>query len=311
MIGTHTGPGILGVTGLQHRPARPFLKDSAAAAGTHPRWASRSIPPNRREPPVIQVIPAYSPRIILRTLFIAVLFAISLYLIYLLRKPIGWVLIATFLAVALSGPVNLLNQYMRRGFAISIVYLVPAADPDRDRRGDRPAAGDPGQQPDPEPARVRAGRAGLRATATRTLRSLEEDYNITEKLQSEAEKLPGADRRRGQRARRHRPRRRQLAVRAVHDPRAGRVPARQRARLDQPPARAAAGRAGGADPGRARPHGQGGRRVRRRRARPGHARRGARLHPAVDPGRAVRGRARDRDLLRRPRAAGRRDASAR
>ena len=32
-------------------------------------------------------------------------------------------LIATFLAVALSGPVNLLNQYMKRGFAISIVYF--------------------------------------------------------------------------------------------------------------------------------------------------------------------------------------------
>ena len=43
VIGTHTGPGILGVTGPQHRVARPLLKDSAAAAGTHPRWASRSI----------------------------------------------------------------------------------------------------------------------------------------------------------------------------------------------------------------------------------------------------------------------------
>ncbi len=46
-----------------------------------------------------------------------------LYLIYLLRKPIGWLLIATFLAIALSGPVNLLHRRMRRGFAISIVYL--------------------------------------------------------------------------------------------------------------------------------------------------------------------------------------------
>ena len=80
--------------------------------------------PNRHEPPTVQVIPAYSPRIILRTLLIAVLFAISLYLIYLLRKPIGWVLIATFLAVALSGPVNLLNKYMKRGFAITIVYFL-------------------------------------------------------------------------------------------------------------------------------------------------------------------------------------------
>ena len=49
--------------------------------------------------------------------------AISLYLIYLLRKPISWLLIATFLAVALSAPVNVLARHMRRGFAIAIVYL--------------------------------------------------------------------------------------------------------------------------------------------------------------------------------------------
>jgi predicted PurR-regulated permease PerM len=49
--------------------------------------------------------------------------AISLYLIYLLRKPIGWVLTSVFLAVALSGPVNRLQRHMRRGLAITIVYI--------------------------------------------------------------------------------------------------------------------------------------------------------------------------------------------
>ena len=46
VIGTHTGPGILGVTGLQHRAARAHVLRGfrRAAAGTHPRWASRSIP---------------------------------------------------------------------------------------------------------------------------------------------------------------------------------------------------------------------------------------------------------------------------
>ena len=39
-----------------------------------------------------------------------VIFAMALYLVFLLRRPISWVLIATFLAVALSGPVNVLNQ---------------------------------------------------------------------------------------------------------------------------------------------------------------------------------------------------------
>lgn len=55
----------------------------------------------------------------------------GLYLIYLLRKPIGWLLIATFIAVALSGPVAWLSRRMKRGFAITLtllgVLLVPIA----------------------------------------------------------------------------------------------------------------------------------------------------------------------------------------
>ena len=59
-------------------------------------------PPSRSEPPLkVEVIPSWSPRIIVRTLIVTVTFAISLYLVYLLRKPISWVLIASFLAVAL------------------------------------------------------------------------------------------------------------------------------------------------------------------------------------------------------------------
>ncbi len=51
----------------------------------------------------------------MRVVAIVVLAAVSLYLVYLLRKPIGWVLTATFIAVAVSGPVNRLNRHMRRG----------------------------------------------------------------------------------------------------------------------------------------------------------------------------------------------------
>jgi predicted PurR-regulated permease PerM len=68
-----------------------------------------------------QDIPA---RTIFRIVGIVVLSALTLYLIYLLRKPIGWVLFATFIAIALSGPVNRLSRHMRRGFAIAIVYLI-------------------------------------------------------------------------------------------------------------------------------------------------------------------------------------------
>jgi predicted PurR-regulated permease PerM len=54
---------------------------------------------------------------------IVVLSALALYLIYLLRQPIGWLVLATFVAVCASGPVNVLSRRMRRGFAITIVYL--------------------------------------------------------------------------------------------------------------------------------------------------------------------------------------------
>ena len=49
--------------------------------------------------------------------------AFVVYLVYLLRRPVSWLLIAGFIALALSPPVRLLNQRMRRGFAIAIVYV--------------------------------------------------------------------------------------------------------------------------------------------------------------------------------------------
>ena len=66
---------------------------------------------------------APSARQIVRIVLTVVCVVISLYLIYLLRKPISWILIAAFLAVALSPPVNVLARHMRRGFAITIVFL--------------------------------------------------------------------------------------------------------------------------------------------------------------------------------------------
>jgi predicted PurR-regulated permease PerM len=75
--------------------------------------------------------PASLARAVFTTTITVVAVVIGLYLVYLLRKPIGWLLIATFVAVALSGPVALLSKRMRRGFAITItllgVLLIPAA----------------------------------------------------------------------------------------------------------------------------------------------------------------------------------------
>jgi predicted PurR-regulated permease PerM len=66
---------------------------------------------------------AASARAVLRTVLIIVAVVLCLYLIYLLRRPLGWLAIATFLAIALSPPVRWLHRYMKRGFAITLVYL--------------------------------------------------------------------------------------------------------------------------------------------------------------------------------------------
>jgi predicted PurR-regulated permease PerM len=62
-------------------------------------------------------------RAVLRTVVIVVAVALALWLIYLLRQPITWLVIAGFIAVAMSGPVNLLQRHMKRGFAIALTYL--------------------------------------------------------------------------------------------------------------------------------------------------------------------------------------------
>src|SRR3954468_12808952 len=145
---------------------------------------------NPQLPPTVRVVPALTARIIVRVLFVLLFFAISLWLVYLLRKPISWVLIAVFLAVALSGPVNTLNRYMRRGFAITIVYLLLLLIP----------IGIAGIVVPPlvtqgnnliEDLPTYAQDAQDFFNKNSQLRSLERNYNITEKLQQQAEKLPG------------------------------------------------------------------------------------------------------------------------
>jgi predicted PurR-regulated permease PerM len=68
-------------------------------------------------------------RAVLRTVVIVVAAVLMLYLIYLLRKPITWLVIAAFIAVAMSGPVSLLHRYMKRGLAIALTYVALVAIP--------------------------------------------------------------------------------------------------------------------------------------------------------------------------------------
>jgi predicted PurR-regulated permease PerM len=128
-------------------------------------------------------------RQIVRTVLTVVCVAISLYLLYLLRKPISWILIATFLAVALSPPVNVLARHMRRGFAITIVYLgllaIPIAlialiVPPLITEGNNFA--------DKVPSYARDVTKYVKEN--KRLRDINNDYDITSKLEEEAGKLP-------------------------------------------------------------------------------------------------------------------------
>jgi predicted PurR-regulated permease PerM len=131
-----------------------------------------------------------TPRIIARNVLIIVAVVLALYLIYLLRRPIGWIVVATFLAIALSGPVNWLERRLgRRGVSIALVYvallLVPVAlaaliVPSVVTGGNDLAEKAPGY----------AGDARTFVERNRTLRKLERDYGVVTKIEQEARKLP-------------------------------------------------------------------------------------------------------------------------
>jgi predicted PurR-regulated permease PerM len=128
-------------------------------------------------------------RIVLRAVLIVVAVALALYVIYLLRRPLSWLVIAAFIAIAVSGPVSALSQHMRRGFAIAIVYLtlilipigvgaliVPSLVSQAEELADNA----------PEYAQD----VTEYVNENETLRSLNEDYDITTKLEEEAATLP-------------------------------------------------------------------------------------------------------------------------
>jgi predicted PurR-regulated permease PerM len=128
-------------------------------------------------------------RTVVKIVLIIVAVILCLYLIYLLRRPITWLFIAGFIALALSPPVNFLNGYMKRGFAIALVYLslfaviaaltallVP------------PVVDEATNLADNAPAYVEDVRDYVQKNDR--LREINADYQITDKLDEEAAKLP-------------------------------------------------------------------------------------------------------------------------
>lgn len=125
----------------------------------------------------------------MRIVLVVVCVAIVLYLLFLLRKPISWLLVSAFLAVALSPPVNYLNRRMKRGLAIAVTYLglllvpillialivPPLITEANDFADNVPKYADDVTQYVQENKR---------------LREINQDYDITSKLEEEAGKLP-------------------------------------------------------------------------------------------------------------------------
>jgi predicted PurR-regulated permease PerM len=127
---------------------------------------------------------------VLRNVLIVVAVVITLYLIYLLRKPLGWLVVATFLAIAISGPVNWLHRRIgRRGPAIGLAYIAlllvpvalgaivvpPVVTGANDLANDAPRYASDVQD---------------FVQKNKTLRGLEQDYGLVTKIEQEARKLP-------------------------------------------------------------------------------------------------------------------------
>ena len=130
-----------------------------------------------------------SVRNIVRIVLVVVGVAIALYLLWQLRKPISWLLISIFLAVALSPAVNYVARRVKRGFAIAIVYiglllvpilLIALIVPPLITEANNFADNVP-QYADDVTEFVQDNER---------LRNLNEDYDVTGKLEEEAGKLP-------------------------------------------------------------------------------------------------------------------------
>jgi len=67
--------------------------------------------------------PQPSVRTVARVVAVVVTSVLSLFLIYQLRQPIGWLIAAAFIAVAVAPPVNRLSKHMPRALAVTVVYL--------------------------------------------------------------------------------------------------------------------------------------------------------------------------------------------
>jgi predicted PurR-regulated permease PerM len=110
-------------------------------------------------------------------------------LVYVLREPLSWLVLAGFIAVAVSGPVNRLSRRMPRGAAIAVVYLCVLLVPVLVGLVVVPplvrAASDLVDQ-----APTYADEVQRFVTQNETLRDLDDDFDLVAQLQKQADALP-------------------------------------------------------------------------------------------------------------------------
>ncbi len=127
-------------------------------------------------------------RTVVRTVLIVITAVLTLYVLYLLRKPISWLIIAAFIAVAAAGPVNALQRWMKRGFAIVLVYLSIVLIPiGLGALLIPPLVNQVGNLASNAPSYVQDVKNYV--DKNETLRNINEKYDITDKLEEEAGNL--------------------------------------------------------------------------------------------------------------------------
>ena len=132
---------------------------------------------------------ASSTRTVLRTVLVVVAVVLALYVIYLLRQPITWIVIAGFLALALSAPVTFLARRMPRGLAIAAVYLLLILVPIAVSAAIIPTLiGEAEELVNNVPQYAEDLQRFV--NDNERLRELEEEYDVTGRIQEEAQGLP-------------------------------------------------------------------------------------------------------------------------
>ena len=154
------------------------------SANVRPDCWSSSVAELRREARI-----RIPPSVVLEVVLVVVAVGIALLLVYQLRKPLTWVFIATFLAIALARPVAFFERRMRRGLAIAMVYLLLVGIPVAlGALLIPPIVRSISDFANNVPHYVRDLQDFV--NNNKSLRHLDDQYDITGKLQEQAAKLP-------------------------------------------------------------------------------------------------------------------------